>query len=99
MGAGGDPIKSVYLAFGPRLDTVSLNYERTQLRALGWVRAGKAAATVDIIAKMVKIAPNNVIAARDRALICRCFFGVLRRSELVALNVEDLVRVPDGIRL
>jgi integrase len=36
---------------------------------------------------------------RDRALLLFGFVGALRRSELVALNVEDVAIVPGGLRL
>jgi integrase len=36
---------------------------------------------------------------RDRALIALAFAAALRRSEIVALQVEDLTEVPDGYRL
>jgi integrase len=50
-----------------------------------------------IIAQMLKLAPDNVIGVRDRALICLGFAGAMRRSELCALEVSDLVEVPDGL--
>ena len=36
---------------------------------------------------------------RDRALLLFGFVGALRRSELVALRVEDVAVVPGGLRL
>ena len=40
-----------------------------------------------------------MIGRRDRALLALGFAGALRRSELCALQVEDLVEVPDGLRV
>jgi integrase len=37
-------------------------------------------------------------AKRDRALIAFGFAGAFRRAELVALEVENLVEMPDGFR-
>jgi site-specific recombinase XerD len=36
---------------------------------------------------------------RDRALLLIGFAGALRRSELVALNIEDIEEVPDGMKI
>jgi site-specific recombinase XerD len=36
---------------------------------------------------------------RDRALLLIGFAGALRRSELVALNIEDIEEAPDGIKI
>jgi integrase len=38
-------------------------------------------------------------AKRDRALIAFGFAGAFRRAELVALEVENLVEMPDGFRV
>lgn len=50
----------------------------------------------DMLARIVAALPHDVTAVRDRALLLVGFFGALRRSELVALTVEDLDRRPDG---
>jgi integrase len=68
-------------------------------REIGAAKRGKAAATHDIIAKMLAAAPNNMIGLRDKALLAICFSAALRRSELVAIQVDDLTDTPDGIRL
>lgn len=41
--------------------------------------------------------PDTLIGARDRALLLIGFAGGFRRSELVGLNVKDVVSVPDGL--
>jgi len=41
-------------------------------------------------------APANLRADRDRALLCVAYDTMARRSELVALNLEDLEFLPDG---
>jgi len=40
--------------------------------------------------------PNTMLGIRDRALLALGFAGAFRRSELVALRVEDLTECPDG---
>lgn len=42
---------------------------------------------------------DSTKAIRDRALLLTGFFAALRRSELVALDVEDVQEIPTGIRL
>jgi integrase len=49
--------------------------------------------------QMVALCPDNMIGRRDRALLVLGFAGAFRRSELCALQVEDLVEVPDGLRV
>jgi site-specific recombinase XerD len=68
-------------------------------REIGAAKKGKAAATADIIGKMMAAAPDNMIGLRDKALLAICFSAALRRSELVAIQVDDLTDTPDGIRL
>ena len=46
--------------------------------------------------QMVALCPDNMISRRDRALLALGFAGAFRRSELCALQVDDLVGVPDG---
>lgn len=47
--------------------------------------------------KMVTALPGNLAGSRDRALLLLGFAGAMRRSELVALNVEDLDTTDDGV--
>jgi integrase len=68
-------------------------------RQIGTAKQGKAPLTADLIGKMLNLAPDSVIGARDKALIALGFAGALRRSELVALQVSDLTEVPDGLRV
>jgi len=49
-----------------------------------------------MLARIIAALPNDLTATRDRALLLVGFFCALRRSELVALAVEDLDRRPDG---
>jgi integrase len=51
---------------------------------------------IDMLARIVAALPQDLAAIRDRALLLVGFFCALRRSEIVALAVEDLDRRPDG---
>lgn len=51
---------------------------------------------IDMLAQIVAALPEDLVAARDRALLLVGFFCALRRSELVGLKVEDLDRRADG---
>ncbi|WP_246410686.1 site-specific integrase [Methylobacterium fujisawaense] len=66
-------------------------------RALGTRQTRKAPATAETLRKMLRKIPDGPAGLRDRALILLGFAAALRRSELVALDVADLERVPDGI--
>ena len=69
-------------------------------RSIGTARAGKAAATANIVRLMLDACPENtLIGLRDRALISFGLASAMRRSELCALNVEDLVPTKDGYRV
>ena len=50
----------------------------------------KQALTADLVAKVIRKIPTDLVGLRDRALILLCFGGAFRRSELVALDVSDL---------
>lgn len=43
--------------------------------------------------------PQTLVGKRDRALLLLGFAGALRRSELVALNVDDLTEIHEGAQL
>jgi integrase len=62
-------------------------------------RHRKAAATHDLVQRMLDVCPDTMIGRRDRALLALGFAGAFRRSELVALRVEDLELVDDGYRV
>ena len=59
----------------------------------------KAAATADILAALLMRTPDTLTGKRDRALLGLGFAGAFRRSELVALDVADLVESPEGLRV
>ena len=59
----------------------------------------KAPATAERIASMIAHCPTTVRGLRDKALILLGFAGAFRRSELVALRVDDIERTPEGIKI
>jgi site-specific recombinase XerD len=69
-------------------------------RARGTAPAQKAPATAARIAEMIATIPAETLRGRrDRALLLLGFAGAFRRSELVALRVEDLAETPEGLRV
>lgn len=68
-------------------------------RRVGTAPTQKAAATVEVLAAMLMRTPDTLTGKRDRALLALGFSGAFRRSELVALDVEDLREDKDGLRV
>ena len=68
-------------------------------RTVGVAKVQKAPATVERIVEMVKSCPDTLQGRRDKALLLLGFAGAFRRSELVALTVEDLEETGDGLRV
>ena len=59
----------------------------------------KAPATADALELMLATMPDRLVGLRDRALLLIGFAAARRRSELVALNVDDVERVKGGALL
>jgi integrase len=59
----------------------------------------KAAATADIVAALLRTCGSDMSAIRDRALLALGFAGAFRRSELVALTLDDIREEADGLRV
>jgi integrase len=66
-------------------------------RTIGVAPAGKAPATAAAIDAMLSHIPATLIGCRDRAILLLGFAAALRRSELVALKLDDLEFGPDGL--
>jgi site-specific recombinase XerD len=65
-------------------------------RTVGAAPVRKKAATSDVVIAMA--APGaSLRALRDRAVLLLGFAGAFRRSELVALNVDDVEPLPEGL--
>ncbi|MBS1098649.1 tyrosine-type recombinase/integrase [Gluconobacter sphaericus] len=72
---------------------------RGMRRTLGTAPIRKAPATVDLLRRMLDVQPDTLIGRRNRALLALGFAGALRRSELVTLDVTDLVSQEGGALL
>ena len=59
----------------------------------------KAPLSVAQMRAIVAALPGTVKGVRDRALLLLGFAGAFRRSEVVALDVEDVAFVPEGMRV
>jgi site-specific recombinase XerD len=66
-------------------------------RELGVQPTRKAPATVDALGDLLAEVPATTAGRRDRALLLIGFAGAFRRSELVALDLEDIEEVDQGI--
>ena len=66
-------------------------------RTNGTAQHGKTAAVTADIKMMLATLPNSLLGIRDRALLLVGFAGAFRRSELVALDVEDLEFKREGL--
>jgi integrase len=68
-------------------------------RSVGTAPVKKNPATSERIAAMATLPGNRLVALRDRALLLLGFAGAFRRSELVALDVEDIEETKEGLRV
>jgi site-specific recombinase XerD len=68
-------------------------------RTIGTAATKKAPATNDKVLAMVAIQDSTMASLRDRALLLVGFAGAFRRSELVALDVADIVETTEGLRV
>ena len=68
-------------------------------RSIGTAPVRKTAATAGLVQEMLAHCPDTLAGLRDRALLALGFAGAFRRSELVALQVADLLEAPDGFRV
>jgi integrase len=66
-------------------------------RTLGTAQKIKAPLLTADVRRMVQSLPNNLAGCRDRALLLLGFAGGFRRSELAALDSEDVLTKDDGL--
>lgn len=95
-------IKYMHKLAGYESPTSSIAVEGTLKgirRRIGIAPRKKAPATIDRIQAMIASCPDTLKGQRDRALLLFGFAGAFRRSELVALTVEDLTSVPEGVKV
>ena len=76
---------------------------RETLRGIGRTHGSRgrrsAALTTAELKKLIQVCEPGLAGDRDRALLLTAFAGALRRSELVALDVEHLTWSNDGVKL
>jgi integrase len=68
-------------------------------RELGIAPVRKKPVLVADLKDIVGAMPASLLGKRDRALLLLGFMGALRRSELIALNIEDLEETREGLIL
>jgi site-specific recombinase XerD len=68
-------------------------------RSIGTSVTRKAPATAETIRAMIEEMPTDLRGLRDRALLLLGFAGAFRRSELVALDVDDIDEGTEGIHV
>jgi site-specific recombinase XerD len=66
-------------------------------RTLGTSQRQVRAVTVPDLRRMIEGLGTDPAGCRDHALLLLGFAGAMRRSELVALDVEDVTEGPDGL--
>jgi len=81
----------------PTHDAIVVNTMKGIRRTMGTAAAQKAPALIEDIRAMVEATVAGTIGLRDRALILLGFAGAFRRSELVALDIEDCVFSKEGL--
>lgn len=81
----------------PTQDTKVKQLWRGILRSKGEAQRGKKPLLVADLRKMMDALPKTLQGDRDRALLLLGFAGGVRRHELVALDVEDLEEVEEGL--
>ena len=76
---------------------------RETLRGIGRMHGSRgrraAALTTGELRTLTRMCGTGLAGVRDRALLLTAFAGALRRSELVALNVEHLTWLDAGVKL
>jgi integrase len=80
----------------PRSDALVRNALRGIRRRLGTAPTRKAPLLLDDLRTVVGQLPDTVAGARDRAVLLLGFWGALRRSELVAIDCEDVEFTDQG---
>lgn len=65
-------------------------------RTKGIATDGAAPLLTEDIARLVAVAGDDLRGLRDQAMLLAGFVGAFRRSELLALDVEDLEQRPEG---
>lgn len=74
----------------PSADPAVVTVMKGLRRTVGVAKTGKHPLVIQDLRRVMAAIPDDLLGIRDGALIITGFTGALRRSELVALNVEDL---------
>lgn len=90
-GVAGHPLDTKHPAIRETLRGIARRHGAPARRA--------AALTTAEIRKLSRACGTGLAGARDRALFLVCFAGALRRSELVALDVEHVTWTRNGMKL
>ena len=85
--------------FSPSKDPAVRTVMQGIRRTLGHKKRQKEPATAEILRGALKNLEDTLIEVRDRALLLLGFAGAFRRSELAALQVEDLTWRPEGLQV
>ncbi len=68
-------------------------------REKGAAQGKKAPATAERVERMIAGCSETITGLRDKALLLLGFAGAFRRSELVALTINDIERTSEGIKI
>jgi len=90
-GVAGHPLDTKHPAIRETLRGISRTHGSRGRRS--------AALTTTELKKFSQVCGPGLAGLRDRALMLTCFAGALRRSELVALDVERLTWLDNGVKL
>ncbi len=96
-------ISQIHQAMGyenpPTHDYLVRNTMKGIRRKIGTNQRKKAPIEIDALRQMVTIQDDSSLGIRNRALLVIGFTGAFRRSELVAINIEDIEFTRDGIKI
>lgn len=81
----------------PTADTRVHNVTRGVRRQLGTSQTEARPLVIGDLRRMLAHLPDTTAGVRDRALLLAGFAGAFRRSELVAIDIDDLDRREEGI--
>jgi integrase len=93
-------ITTHHLASGfpsPRADPLVRDTLRGIRRRLGTAPTRKAPLVLEDLGTVLGQLPDSIAGTRDRAILLVGFWGALRRSELVAIDVEDVEFTEQGV--
>lgn len=92
-------IKGAHLAAG-FADPTGVNVKHVWAgirRQHGTNENGKKPVEIELLKQMLREVPDNLRGVRDKAVLLIGFAGALRRSEIVALNIDDIALDPKGL--